>query len=213
MSSAVPAPPGAPDPVPGASPPAPPPGKPRKRFILIGTAIGLVLVAIVALLTRPSSSHGGAPTKGDPVPSFSATNIGPTGAAQVAVPSDGGGNGTPAVLLFFGSWCPACHDELPALASTVRAQDKARGALSHIAVIGVDSLDTTAAAKSFVRGTGVTFPVAFDPKADITNGAFYFYGDPYAVFVKGNGKIAEIVRSTLTPNAFTADERALIRST
>ena len=40
----------------------------------------------------------------------------------------------------------------------------------------------------------MTFPVAYDPDADVTSGLFYFDGDPYAVFVNGDGTIAKIVR-------------------
>ena len=59
----------------------------------------------------------------------------------------------------------------------------------------------------------MTFPVAYDPGAGITSGLFYFRGDPYTVFVDGDGTIAKIVQgAVLTPSSFTADERALIPS-
>ena len=235
MSSAVPAPPGAPDPVPGASPaaPSPPPaaplGKPRKRFIFIGTGIGLVLVLCIGLFTSLGSHNGNgsndgggsAPGPGDPVPSFSATNIGPSGSSQVVERGVGGGgsgasgagNGTPTVLLFFGAWCFACHSELPPLAAAVRAQDKTGGALAHIRVIGVDSLDKVSAARSFIKSAGVTFPVAYDPDVAITEGDFYLVGDPNAVFVRANGTINRVVNGdVLTPASFTADEQALVDS-
>jgi peroxiredoxin len=223
MSSAVPAPPGAPDPVPGASPDVvPPPRKPRKRFILIGTGIGLVLVLGVGLFTSfgggkvsngdGDGSGGSAPGPGDAVPAFTATNIGPSGASQVVVPA-GGGKGTPTVFLFFGAWCPACHAELPPLAASVRAQDKAGGALSRVRVIGVDSYDKLSTARSFIRTEGVRFPVAYDPDVTITEGDFYLVGDPNAVFVKADGKISKVVQGdVLTPASFTADEQALVRS-
>jgi peroxiredoxin len=189
--------------------------KPRKRFILIGLGIGLVIVLLIGLLTSigTSSSTTSAPRQGGPVPAFSGPNLGPTGSSQASVPTDGGGNGTPAVVLFFGAWCSSCHQELPPLAAAVRRQDQLGGALSKIHVIGVDSFDKTATAKSFIHSAGVTFPVASDPGAGITSGLFYFDGDPYAVFVDGDGTIARIVRgAVLTPSSFTADERALIPS-
>ena len=190
-------------------------GKPRKRFIFVGLGIGLLIILVVGLTTSLGSSPGTtpAPDVGGPVPTFTQPNIGPSGTAQVAVPADGGGNGTPAVLLFFGNWCPSCHQELPPLAAAVRQQDRAGGALSHIRVIGVDSEDTQANARSFIHSAGVSFPVAFDPQADVTNGLFYFDGDPYAVFVRGDGSIAKIVRgAVLTPSSLAADERALLPS-
>jgi peroxiredoxin len=189
--------------------------KPRKRFILIGLGIGLLIILLIGLLTSigTSSSTTGAPREGGPVPSFSGDNLGPTGSSQISVPADGGGNGTPVVLLFFGAWCSSCHAELPPLAAAVRKQEQAHGALSRIHVIGVDSFDKASTAKSFIHAAGVTFPVASDPGAGITSGLFYFDGDPYAVFVNGDGTIAKIVRgAVLTPSSLTADERALIPS-
>lgn len=117
------------------------------------------------------------------------------------------------MLLFFGNWCPSCHQELPPLAAAVRSQAAAGGALAGIRVVGVDSEDTVGNAKSFIHSSGVSFPVAYDPNVDITSGLFYFTGDPYAVFVRADGTIDRIVRGdVLTPSSFTADERALIPS-
>jgi thiol-disulfide isomerase/thioredoxin len=202
---------------PVAPAPAPPsaPRKPRKRFILIGLAVGLLVIVVVGLTTSfgTSPSTTSAPHEGGPVPSFTRQNVGPSGPAQVSVPSDGGGGGNPAVLLFFGNWCPSCHQELPPLAAAVRRQDQAGGPLAKIRVIGVDSEDSLSSARSFVHSAGVTFPVAYDPDVSVTSGLFYFDGDPYAVFVKGDGTIGDIVRgAVLTPSSFTADERALIPS-
>jgi peroxiredoxin len=207
-------------PAPEAGPPAaavaaPAYRRPRKRFILIGLGIGLLIILLIGLLTSigTSSTTTSAPREGGPVPSFAAPNEGPTGSSQVAVPADGGGNGVPAVLLFFGAWCSSCKAELPPLAAAVKKQDEAHGTLSHIHVVGVDSFDKTSTAKSFIHTEGVTFPVASDPGAGITSGLFYFDGDPYAVFVNGDGTINKIVRgAVLTPASFTADERALIPS-
>jgi peroxiredoxin len=82
--------------------------------------------------------------------------------------------------------------------------------LAGIRVVGVDSEDTVANAKSFIHASGVTFPVAYDPNVDITSGLFYFTGDPYAVFVRSDGTIAKIVRGDgLTASSLIADERAL----
>ncbi len=213
MSDAVP-----PEP-PSAAVPAPEPAPvvrpPRKRFIFIGLGIGLLIIVVIGLTTSlgTTPSTNSAPQEGGPVPSFTATNIGPSGSSQVSVPSDGGGNGTPAVLLFFGAWCASCHQELPPLAQAAQQQHRSGGALSKIRVIGVDSFDKTSTAKTFIHNEGITFPVASDPGAGITSGLFFFRGDPYAVFVNGDGTIDKIVAGAqLTPSSFTADERALLPS-
>ena len=86
-------------------------------------------------------------------------------------------------------------------------------ALSKIKVVGIDSEDTVDNAKSFIKASGVTFPVAYDPNLVITSGTFYFRGDPYAVFVNADGTINRIVRGAqLDPSTFSADEKALIPS-
>jgi thiol-disulfide isomerase/thioredoxin len=187
---------------------------PRKRFLVAGIVVAVALG--VGLFTslgtgQTSSSGSGAPHEGGPVPGFSAPNVGPAGGSQVSVPTDGGGGGTPAVLLFFGNWCPSCHQELPPLAAAVRQEAASQGPLARIHVIGVDSEDSKSSAQSFIKSSGVTFPVAYDPDIAITSGLFYFTGDPYAVFVRGNGTIDRIVRGdVLTASSLVADERALI---
>lgn len=203
------------------------PRKPRKIFLIVGVVLAIVLgiFLFTGLGTSDGSTGGqsgsgsgggggggGAPQAGSAVPTFTRTNVGPSGGSQVSVsPVDTGGR--PTVLLFFGNWCPSCHQELPPLAAAVRSQNEAGGALSDIRVVGVDSEDTVAHAKSFIHSAGVTFPVAYDYDTSVTSGLFYFTGDPYAVFVKSDGKIAQIVRGdVLTPSSLTADERALIPS-
>jgi peroxiredoxin len=193
---------------PEPAPEDPAPRKPRKIFLLAGlvvaTALGIGLFTSVG--TNPKSS--GAPHEGGTLPAFRGTDL--NGSGHAVVSSDGIGHGTPGVVLFFGNWCVACHTELPPLAAAVRTQQSRGGALTHVKVIGVDSEDTTASAKAFIHSTGVSFPVAYDPSLNITSGAFYFRGDPNAVFVNADGTINKIVvGDQLTAADFTADERAL----
>jgi peroxiredoxin len=186
---------------------APQPRKPRKIFLVIGLAAAAALA--VGLFTSVGTKKGsGPPRVGAPVPSFTGSRVNGSGSVQLARGEDG----SPMVILFFGRWCSICHSELPPLANVVRRQASGGGALSRVQVIGVDSEDTLSNAKSFVKSTGVTFPVAHDPNLAITSGAFYFEGDPHAVFVNGNGTISRIVGSALSPAQFTADERALTPS-
>ena len=192
------------------SPPEPPARrKPRKIFLLVGvvaaTALGIGLFTSIG-----TTKASGVPHEGGPVPSFSASRVG--GSGSVHIPADGGGGGTPAVLLFFGNWCTVCHTELPPLAAAARHQEAAGGALAKVRVIGVDSLDTAADAKAFIRSSGVDFPVAYDPNVNITNGDFYFEGDPYAVFVNGDGSINAIVPGPISVARFTAQEEKLTPS-
>jgi len=172
----------------------------------------LVVVLGVGLFTNIGTKKGqsGPPHAGGAVPSFSAQRL--NGSGDVDVPGDGGSNGKPAVLMFFGNWCTICHTELPPIAAAVRAQDASGGALSNVRVIGVDSEDSLSTAKGFIQRSGVTFPVAYDQNLKITNGDFYFTGDPYAVFVNGNGTIKKIVGGPMSVATFTSYERELTPS-
>jgi thiol-disulfide isomerase/thioredoxin len=211
-------PPGTPPPA-ASTPPGPGAGigvarrKPRKIFLLIGIvlAVGLGVGLFTGIGTSQTTS--GKPYQGGPAPVFTASNVGPSGGRAVAFPLGGPDVGRPVVLLFFGAWCPSCHQELPPLARAVKAQDEAGGKLSTVKVMGVDDLDSVSSAKSFVASSGVTFPVAYDPNTDITQQKYGFDGDPYAVFIRGDGTIDKIVQgAVLTPASLTADERALIPS-
>jgi cytochrome c biogenesis protein CcmG/thiol:disulfide interchange protein DsbE len=184
-----------------------PPRRPRKVFLLVGLVVAAVL-GIGLFTSAGTKKTSGPPHVGAAVPSFSASRVKGSGTVQVA----GAGDGSPTVILFFGKWCPSCHTELPPLAAAVRSQVSAGGALSHVRVIGVDSEDTLSNAKSFVRSSGVTFPVAYDPNIAITSGAFYFEGDPHAVFVNGDGTISRIMGGVMSPATFTAEEKKLIPS-
>ena len=78
-------------------PPAPEAGptvrKPRKRFILVGLGIGIGIILIVGLTTSFGSnpSTTGRPGQGEPVPSFTRQNLGPTGSSQVSYVVDAQG--------------------------------------------------------------------------------------------------------------------------
>jgi peroxiredoxin len=195
--------------VPASHPPAVavPPRKPRKIFLVFGlvVAAGLGVGLFSSIGTKKAS---GPPHVGAAVPTFTASRVNGSGTVRLAA----GGDGSPTVILFFGKWCPSCHTELPPLAAAVRSQVAAGGALSHVQVIGVDSTDTLPDAKSFVQSSGVRFPVAYDPNIEITSGAFYFEGDPHAVFVNGDGTISRIIGGPISVATFTAEEKKLIPS-
>src|ERR1019366_1786455 len=197
------------DPSAGPSTEAILPRKPRKAFLVIGLLVAAALG--VGLFTSiGTNKSAGPPHQGGPVPSFSAPRL--NGSGTVQVPADGGGGGTPAVLLFFGEWCTVCKAELPPLATAIRDQAASGGALGKVHVIGVDSEDSRATGLAFVKSRGIGFPVAFDHNIAITSGAFYFEGDPYAVFVKGDGTISAIVPGPISVAKFTAEEKRLTPS-
>ncbi len=179
----------------GGGPPGGP-RRPRPVFLLVGVvlAVGLAIGLFTGVGTRSSP---GRPEAGDAVPAFTVPRLG--GGPEVGVPADGGGDGRPAVLLFFASWCGPCQKEIPALAATYHTQQVARSRLARVALVGVDGDDGTAAALRFVHTSDVTFPVGVDRRYTVTEGLFYFTGLPEAVFVNGDGSIAAVHYGALTP--------------
>lgn len=190
--------------------------KPRKSFILLGSVLAIAL-AIGLFTSFGIKSKSVIPQVGGQVPTFSlprinGTGTGTTGSGSetVGIPEDGGANSKPVILLFFGNWCTICHSELPPLAAAIHKQQKSKSPFSNLNVIGIDSLDLPTVARSFIASSGVTFPVGLDSQAGVTNGIFYFTGDPYAVFVRGDGTIMAIERGPMSPSKFISLEHQLL---
>lgn len=201
-------------PAPSGAPVAPtpvPPGQPRTRPRIVFLLIGVVLAGVLAVFLFTdvgTRQHTRRPTAGSAVPAFSLPRLG--GAGRVGVPADGGGDGRPAILLFFASWCTPCQREIPALARTYRSQQAAKSTLARVSLIGVDGSDPKADAVAFVHSSGVSFPVAADSSYTVTQGLFEFTGLPESVFVKGDGTIAGIHLGPLSTASFVSWERKLL---
>lgn len=190
--------------------PAEEPRRPRLIFLAVGLvlAAGLGVGLFTSLGTGPGGGGvGSRPTIGSPAPQFKLARL---GGGQVTDPPAGVDGRHPVVLLFFGDWCPQCHSELPALAAAVHRQQRAGGELAEVTVLGVDSYDSPGAARSFARASKVTFPVGLDPVADVTNGLYYFTGDPDAVFIDGANRIRDIRYGPISAGLFQQLERSLL---
>ena len=184
------------DPAP-ADEPTTQPTKSPYRALLIGAGIALALMAVgiasLALGSKNNHSAESVPLEsttakiGGPVPTFSLPPL--TGTASVGVPITGGGNGKPAVLVFFASDCGPCQKEMPGLAAAVNA-----GYAKDAAVIGVaaQASGSEGALQAFVTKDHVTVPVGLDTTFAVTSGAFGFPAIPETVFVNSKGIITEI---------------------
>jgi len=161
-------------------------------------------VALFVVLTTWKA----APTTHRAVPHFSLPRL--TGGGRVGIPADGGGNGRPAILLFFASWCVPCHEEIPTLARLYDRQHARRSRLDRVALIGVDVNDPTPNALAFTRDNGVRFPVGADRYFAVTSSKFGYSTLPDAVFVEGNGTIAGTHAGPLSVASFVSWERKLL---
>ena len=69
------------------------------------------------------------------------------------------------VIQFTGSWCSVCKKEMPHLERRVWQKFKNKDFL----LIGIDIKDSLDRVIPFIAKTGVTYPIALDPKAEIFN--------------------------------------------
>jgi thiol-disulfide isomerase/thioredoxin len=147
---------------------------------------GAITASIVAALTF-STSTPNIPLLNLPLPKFDVAGLIP-GDPGVSTATLGGQR--PVVLNFWGSWCPPCTAEMPALQA-------AHSALGHqVDFVGMDEEDTRSAAIGFLHRVGVTYPSGFD-KAGVVASAFRLDGTPTTYFIS-HGKMLDFHEGRLT---------------
>jgi peroxiredoxin len=109
-------------------------------------------------------------------PAFSLARLGEPGTVALTQLS-----GKPLVLNFWSSTCTICRQESPAIASVARV------AQGRVNFLGIDTLDSSAAAMTFVRRYGLTYPVAFDPAGTAASN-YGVPGLPVTFFLADSGQ-------------------------
>jgi peroxiredoxin len=105
------------------------------------------------------------------------------------------------VLNFWGSWCPPCRSEAPALAVTAE-QYRSAG----VAFLGVDVRDSVDSALAFTRDFGIPYPSVSDPSSQITldfTSVVPIAGTPTTLVIDRTGHIAGAVFGTATSQELT----------
>jgi thiol-disulfide isomerase/thioredoxin len=131
----------------------------RPRRLLILAVAAALLSACAQELAAPDAGGrpaGSASTSATKPGVIRARFAGFAGGSEFALPEDL--RGRPLVLNVWASWCVPCRKEMPAFQSVYL---RARGAVGFL---GVDYLDEVDAARRLAADTGVTYPLAADPK-------------------------------------------------
>ena len=113
----------------------------------------------------------------------------------------------PVIVNFFASWCEPCKKETPLIARFYRAS---RGTP---AIIGVDVNDSSAKAVSFVRKSGVTYPVVADPAPMTAAIAYNLPGLPATFFLNAHHIIVKRVYGPVTQAELTTGTRLMAGKT
>ena len=176
-------------------------GRAAREHKVTTAVFALSLAAILALGAVAATS--GTATSGTGA-SGSATSPAPKASDQPApaftLPALGGSSGQvtlagyagrPVIINFFASWCGPCRQETPLLARYYRS---AHGTVN---MLGIDSNDSQAAAVTFTRQAGVSYPLAYDPVAT-TAGAFRVAELPQTFFLNARHQIVDRVFGGVT---------------
>jgi thiol-disulfide isomerase/thioredoxin len=164
----------------------------KSLSITLGISAAIVAIVVVSIFTGGHVTNGNQPTNvlvGTSVRSFSLNGL-QSGTVEAPWKSHHA-----AVLIFFASWCGPCQSEMPKVAAYLRHHNE-----GSIHVIGIDARDERGAAKSFVRRSGVTFPIASDPNAAVTSGIFNFSSVPETVFVTAKGIVHQVYFGAIPKN-------------
>jgi thiol-disulfide isomerase/thioredoxin len=135
------------------------------------TALAVVVSSGIFVLGY-SSGRGAVPVLDSPVPVVRVANLIP-GASDISTASF---QASAVVLNFWGSWCPPCKAEMPALQAVHRELG------NRVIFIGIDEADTRQAATGFLHRVGVTYSDGFDPDAAVGR-SFDIAGTPTTYFI------------------------------
>jgi thiol-disulfide isomerase/thioredoxin len=115
--------------------------------------------------------------------------------------------GAVVVMNFWGSWCPPCREEAPALGALARHFSG-----TPVRFVGVDIRDDPASAEAFMRTFRISYPSLNDPNDAIAldfSGTVPPAGIPTTLVIDPSGRIAARIVGTVSYNAL----RTLIAQT
>jgi len=95
--------------------------------------------------------------------------------------------GKPLIINFWGTFCPPCRDEMPALQNQYEKW-KDQG----LELIGINLSEDKLTVESFIRQIGVDFPILLDNDKK-TEKAYGLKQYPTTFFITPSGKIQEVV--------------------
>lgn len=99
--------------------------------------------------------------------------------------------GNVVMLQFTASWCSVCRKEMPFIEKEIWIPGSRMG----LKIIGIDRDEPSEKANELAKATGITYPLALDPKAEIfAKYALKEAGVTRNVIIDRNGKIIFLTR-------------------
>lgn len=157
------------------------------RTLLVWAVAAAILVALALVGLAGSGGRNGRPA-----PALPSEQLSGKGVMLAAL------RGHPALVTFWASWCAPCEHEAPAL------ERFSRGLNGRATLVGVNWSDPSlAAAHSFIKRYGWTFPNLRDPRGTI--GLSYgVTGLPTTFVIDSVGKLQATLRGPQTQQTLTS---------
>lgn len=153
----------------------------RTRQGILGI-VALLVAAAVGLATLGGATGTAADAGELPAASFELFDGGEATFADF--------EGTPLVINFWASWCPACVAELPEfVAVNERYADR-------VTFLGMANSDRREAAVALADDVGLNYTLADDPRGELFT-ELELISMPSTVFVDANGRVQQVFGGTL----------------
>lgn len=164
-----------------------------KRIITGALAVLCLLLAPQAALAQASGTSHATPDStglivrtGDMAPDFTVTL---TDGTRFTLSEQ---RGKVVMLQFTASWCGVCRKEMPHIESDIWQRHKAD---PRFVLLGIDRDEPLATVKTFAQKTGITYPLALDPGANV----FALYAEREAgitrnILIGPDGRIVKTTR-------------------
>ena len=171
----------------------------RRPRVLVPAAIAAVVIVALAVAGATVGTGAAAPHSLGKAKNFTLGVLGHP-AQQISLQSMAN---RPVIVNFFASWCEPCQRETPLIA---RFYTDSGG---RPAILGVDVNDSASKAMSFVRKSGVTYPVVADPLPMKAAIAYNLPGLPATFFLNARHLIVKRVYGPVTQAELTTGTRLM----
>jgi thiol-disulfide isomerase/thioredoxin len=182
----------------------------RRRSIVVGVALGLVVGVAAAAMIGWSGHHSPDATLRQPGPVQEPASL-PVAkdVTGVRIPDEtldrlGGGQkaltayrGAPLVLNVWASWCPPCQQEMPAFQQVHEALG------DRVQFVGLDRADSRSDATSFADQRKITYDLLFDPD-DTLAPQLGVAVMPTTLLVSADGVVVKTLAGAVTADQLSA---------
>jgi thiol-disulfide isomerase/thioredoxin len=193
----------------------------RLPLLLVGLAV-VVLAVLVAVFSTSEDARpfvgvdelAGNPTiTGDPLVVFESGASDPgigsrapvvAGADFDGTPTEIGASGSPQLIMFLASWCPACQAELPEVVQWLEAGNLPEGVGFTTVVTGLDAGRPNWPPDVWIEREGYEAPLLVDTAEGEVAQAYGLSATPYWVALDAEGRVAYRTTGMVPPEQLTA---------